>query len=235
MMEQWAKLAERYDAMSARERVLVAGGVVVVTVYMSYFLLIDPLVAAKPRLEQAIKQERAMVKTVEAIITPKIGQTADDDAVKRAYQDALLKQIDELNEGLKGMQKGLVPPDQMAKLLEGMIVQVRGVELVSLRKLPVQRMQTTVTPAATPAAAAAAAAPQQQGTADSAVGGVYQHGFEITIQGSYAGLHHYLARLEKLPWRMFWGRLSLNAEQHPHISLTLTVHTLSLDKTWLTI
>jgi len=229
MKELWLKLAEKYDAMSLRERVLVAAGMIVVTVYMSYFLLIDPLVAAKQRLQQAIKQERAMLKTADSILEMKPGAAAGAEPVKRAYQDALRKQIAELNEALKGMQQGLVPPEQMAKLLEGMIVKVRGVELVSLRKLPVRRAQ------AASGAAAALVVEKKKAVSEPSVGGVYQHGFEITIQGSYAGLHDYLARLEKLPWRMFWANLRLDAEDHPDIRLMLVVQTLSLDRTWLTI
>jgi len=231
MKEHWAKAADRFDSMSLRERILVAAGLIVVTVYMSYFLLVDPLVAAKPRLVQAIKQERAMLKAVEAIIIPQPGQGPDADAVKRAYQDALLQQVDELSESLKGMQKALVPPEQMAKLLEGMVVQVGGVELISLRKLPVQPMKTARSAEATPPATAVSGVPGN----DAPAGAVYQHGFEITIQGSYAGLYQYLARLEKLPWRMFWGKLSLDAEHHPNISLTMVVYTMSLHRAWLTI
>jgi MSHA biogenesis protein MshJ len=62
---------------------------------------------------------------------------------------------------------------------------------------------------------------------------VFQHGFELTLQGSYADVHAYLAQLEKLPWRMFWGRISVNAEHHPRLRVTLTVLTLSLNKAWL--
>ncbi len=234
MKEQWLRLAERFDAMSLRERVLVAVGLIVVIFYMSYFLLINPLVATKLRLEQAIKQERAMLKTVDAILETTPRRDTDVQTVKHAYQDALRKQIDELNESLKGMQKGLVPPEQMAKLLEGMIVKTRGVELVSLRKLPVQQVRA---PKPAPAGSGAKTAPvaEKKTAPETAAGGVFQHGFEITIQGSYAGLHDYLARLEKLPWRMLWARLSLNAENHPEIRLTLVVQTLSLDRTWLTI
>lgn len=40
---------------------------------------------------------------------------------------------------------------------------------------------------------------------------VYKHGVEVKLQGGYSDLHDYLARLEKLPWRMLWSRASLNA------------------------
>ena len=56
-----------------------------------------------------------------------------------------------------------------------------------------------------------------------------------TISGSYTALYDYLARLEKLPWKMFWSKVSLDATQHPRLTLTLVVHTLNMDKTWLTL
>jgi len=45
----------------------------------------------------------------------------------------------------------------------------------------------------------------------------------------------YLAELEKLPSHMFWGEASLSVEHYPEAVLTVTVYTLSLDKTWLTV
>jgi MSHA biogenesis protein MshJ len=62
---------------------------------------------------------------------------------------------------------------------------------------------------------------------------MYQHSVEITLQGSYADLHDYLAQLERSPLQMFWGRLSLDAARYPRLQLMLTVHTLSLSKAWL--
>lgn len=232
MKAQWIGLAARFDAMSLRERVLVAVGAIVTIIYLSYSLLIDPLVVAKPRLQQAIEQERAMVKSLDAVITK--DHRAEERAVKLAYRDALRKQALELSESLRTMQKELVPPEQMAKLLEGVIVRVRNVELVSLRKLPVQRARAGKPQ---PAETGARKNPAAEKRSDIALPdqGIYEHGFEITIQGSYAGLHDYLVRLERLPWRMLWGRLSLDAERHPDIRLTLVAHTLSLDRTWLTI
>ncbi|MBI3936114.1 MAG: MSHA biogenesis protein MshJ, partial [Betaproteobacteria bacterium] len=42
-----------------------------------------------------------------------------------------------------------------------------------------------------------------------------------------------LVQLEKLSWQMFWGRIAMDAERYPRLTVTLTVHTLSLDKAWL--
>ncbi len=62
---------------------------------------------------------------------------------------------------------------------------------------------------------------------------MYKHGVQITVRGSYADLVQYLTALEKLPTRMFWGTAKMKVVQHPTVELTLTLYTLSLDKTWL--
>jgi MSHA biogenesis protein MshJ len=95
--------------------------------------------------------------------------------------------------------------------------------------LPVQQFQTGGKPA-----------PKGDGSKDEkgAAGGersIYQHSFEIEVEGSYAELHGYLARLEKLPWQLFWGKAVLDAGHHPRLKLTLTVHTLSMNKVWLVV
>jgi MSHA biogenesis protein MshJ len=97
-----------------------------------------------------------------------------------------------------------------------------------LRTLPVQRFEA---PGAAPAAKAgdkgAKPAPKDPERT------VYQHSVEITLQGAYPDLVEYLAQLEKLSWRMFWGRISVNTEQYPRLRVTLTVQTLSLNRAWL--
>lgn len=64
---------------------------------------------------------------------------------------------------------------------------------------------------------------------------IYQHSFEIEVEGSYVELHGYLAHLEKLPWQLFWGKAELDAGKHPRLKLKLTVHTLSMNKVWLVV
>jgi MSHA biogenesis protein MshJ len=62
---------------------------------------------------------------------------------------------------------------------------------------------------------------------------IYKHGVRITVRGSYLDLLSYAAALEKLPEQMFWGEAKLSVEKYPDSLFTLTLYTLSLDKTWL--
>jgi MSHA biogenesis protein MshJ len=226
MREQWRKLAARFDALMVRERMLVLVGVVVGTGLLCNELALQPLEARKKRMERQIAEARHNIKLAEVVLSAQ-GPVADAEAVKRAYRDALRKQIAEIDQSMQGLQRGLVPPERMGKLLEEVLSRSRGLQLVTLRTLPVQRVDAAavaVTPAGKPAAKPGTKEPERT---------VFQHGFEITMQGSYSDVHAYLSQLERMPWRMFWGRITVSAENHPRLRVTLTVLTLSLSKAWL--
>ena len=227
MKEQWRKLAARFDALMVRERVLVLVGVVVGVALLFDALALQPLEARKKRLERQIAESRNSMKVAETVLAGQV-PIVDPDDVRRTYLNALRQQLADIDQSMQGLQRGLVPPERMARLLEEMLTRSRGLQLVSLRTLPVQRFETPGTaPAGRAGDKTAKPAPKDPERT------VYQHSFEITLQGSYFELHDYLTQLEKLPWQMFWGRISVNTEQYPRLRATLTVQTLSLNKAWL--
>ena len=61
---------------------------------------------------------------------------------------------------------------------------------------------------------------------------LYRHGVEITVQGNYADMLAYLESLERLPRRVYWGALKIDAQKWPASQMTVTVYTISLEKTW---
>lgn len=217
--QQWQDWNAKFSARSLRERALMAVSGVVVVIAAFNFLALEPLAAQQKRLGLQLTTARTAIKTGDVLIAATRGQ-ADPDEVKRRYRDELRKQIADIDNKLQGLQRQLVPPDQVSKLLEGVLSRDRGLALVSLRKLPVQSFRT----------AGAATGKTASVASDRSI---YQHSFEIAIEGSYSDLHGYLAKLEKLPWQLYWGKLELDAGAHPRLRLMLTVHTLSLNKNWL--
>jgi MSHA biogenesis protein MshJ len=226
MKEQWRMLSARFDALTIRERLIIFGAVIIGIALLTDSLVIRPLEMRKKRLEQQIAEARQNVKLAETVLKTQEAVT-DPDTVKRSYRDALRKQLAEIDQSMQGLQRGLVPPEKMAKLLEEMLTRSRGLQLVSLRTLPVQRFETPGAAPAKPGEKGTKPAPKDPERT------VYQHSVEITLQGSYIDVLEYLAQLEKLSWQMFWGRISMSTEQHPRLRVTLTVQTLSLNKAWL--
>ena len=231
MREQWRRLAARFDTRTQRERVLIFAGIIATVVLLFDTFALSPLSARQRFLTKQLAETRQNIKTADSLV--KVQETAaDPDAVRRGYRDALRKQLAEIDQSMQGLQRGLVSPERMAKVLEDMLAGSRGLQVMSLRTLPVQRFET---PGAAPAKGAGKGAKPAPAAPGAAERSVYEHGFEITLQGTYSDLHEYLARLEKMPWRMFWGRLSVNTEHHPTLRVTLRVQTLSLSKAWLVV
>lgn len=227
MREQWRKLSAQFDARVVRERLLILFGVIIGTALLYDALVLQPIEARKKRLERQIAELRTTLKLADSVLAAQI-PIVDPDDVRRSYRDALREQLAGIDQSMQGLQRGLVPPEHMAKLLEEMLSRSRGLRLLSLRTLPVQRFETPGTaPAGKGGDQTAKPAPKDPERT------VYQHSFEITLQGSYFELHDYLAQLEKLPWQMFWGRVNVNTEQYPRLLVTLTVQTLSLSRAWL--
>ncbi|MDP1673061.1 MAG: hypothetical protein Q8L65_08085 [Burkholderiales bacterium] len=224
LLERWQQWSAMFNARNLRERTLITGLGVAAVVLLVDTLALSPMAVQQKRLSGQLTEARATIRAGEMALAGSRAQE-DPDEVKRRYRDELRKQIAEMDGRLQGLQKQLVPPEQVSRLLEGVLGKERGLALVSLRKLPVQLYQTN---GATQAADA---------KAQSAEGGrgIYQHSFEIQIEGSYGELHAYLKRLETLPWQLFWGKAELDASAHPRLRLTLTLHTLSLNKAWLVV
>lgn len=227
MKEQWQKLAERFGAFQPRERAIILIAVVVGTALIFDAVAFQPAQARRKSLEQQVVQARQQLKTAEVIMQTK-QSVGDSHAVKRTYRDALRGRVTEIDQNIKGLEEGMVPPERMARLLEGVLSRTRGLQLMSLRALPPRRVESMAeAPASQAGSKTAKPAVKEPGRT------IYQHSFEVTLQGSYSDLHDYLAQLEKLPWQMFWSRINVQTERYPRLRVTLTVQTLSLARAWL--
>ncbi len=227
MKALWRKYAVKIDALPVRERVMVFIAAVVVTLFVIDALFIEPAAAHRKAMMAQSAQQRATLSTLQPQILALEKKLADPDAANMARRDDIKRQIAEVDAILKGMQQSLVAAENMKVLLQDMLARNPRLQLVALRTLPVTPL---VDKRGKPDAAGAT-----NDKSTTSEGAVFKHGVQITIQGSYADLHDYLGRLEKMSWRMFWSRASLNAENYPRLTLTLTIYTLSLDKAWLVV
>ncbi len=220
--EQIARLVAKVDGLSLRERALIFAAVAFLAVSLINSLFLDPLLARQKRLSAQVVQQQEKMKELQA----QLGALAQ---AKQAYANSPLRerirqlqqQIADGDAYLKDRRDKLVPPEQMAALLEQVLNRNGRLQLVAMNTLPVTLFVEQ------PAAATAASRPaglERQ---------IYKHGVQITVRGSYADLLQYLTVLEKLPTRMFWGLARMNVVQYPAAELTLTLYTLSLDKKWL--
>ncbi len=230
MKSTWQKYAVKIDALSLRERVILFGGVLIVIVYLAFMLFLDPALARKKVLEAGIAQQQAEIQNIQSQIALLESRRVDPDAANLARRNGVKEQLAAIDLSLQEMSQSLVPAQNMKALLQDMLTHQPRLQLLALKTLPVAPL---IEKKAKPdkGEKADAAAPKTAGNDEN----VFKHGIEITLQGSYADLHDYLSRAEKMRWRMFWSRASLNAEDYPRLKLTVTIYTLSLDKAWLVV
>ena len=239
MKALFLRLTASFDARVRRERYLIAlallGGVALIV----WSALIDPAHVRRVAAERGISEQRAQLAALaaqtQALQAP--GQTPEAQAAAELAQ--LKQQLDALNARYRALGGSLVAPQEVGALLEELLGRHSGLRLLSLRTLPaapVLDARDAAAKGANPAAAAPAGKPANGADTAAngrAAAGLYKHGVEIRLEGGYAELVAYLERLEKAPQKLLWNSVTLSAENHPRLVLTLTVFTLSLDKTWL--
>jgi MSHA biogenesis protein MshJ len=226
MREQIGKIVAKVDGFSLRERVLVfaAAAFLVASLIDSVFL--QPLLSKQKIVLGQVVQQQEKMKEVQAQMNSILqAQQANANSPQRERIRVLRQQIAEGDEYLKSRRDKLVPPEKMAQLLEQVLNKNGHLQLVSLETLPVSLLIEPPGDADSKA--------KETVRLDNLEKQIYKHGVKITVRGSYADLLQYLASLEKLPTQMFWGVAKMDVVQHPTAELSLTLYTLSLDKTWL--
>lgn len=214
--ERLGQLVAKVDAMSLRERALIFAAFAFALVSLINTFFLDPLLAQQRRLSSQVVQQQERMKEIQSQLAQLLqAKQADQDAPQRVRINTLREQIRQGDAFLKERQDGLVAPERMAQLLEQVLARNGRLQLVALDTLPVTDF-----------------ADNARGAANSGRQ-MYQHGVQITVRGSYADLTQYLQGLERLPVRMFWGMAKMDVVKYPQAELTLTLYTLSLDKTWL--
>jgi MSHA biogenesis protein MshJ len=222
MKGYWHQTTARYDALAGRDRVLVGVAALVALAAAGYVLLLEPALARWQDAERGLTAQQAELAGLQSKSRTMQSEQRNPDLAAGAEVASLKTQQAALADRLQRTESSLVPPKRMAALLEAMIGQKSGLRLLSLKTI-----------AQTPLSLKKPVLEDLSPADKQATTGLFKHGIEIKLEGSYQDLTAYLERLEQAKLKVLWSSVSLSAEKHPKLVLTLTVYTLSLDKTWL--
>lgn len=213
LKKQLYGFAGRIDAMSLRERAMIFITVLVALYFVAANMLFGPVNVEKDRLQAQVNQKRAETRVLEAQIQGILAQDdQNSEPAKRKKIAALQESAKTMNAELAKMTAGLVPPKEMARLVEQMLLKNRGLRVMKVESLP--------------------AKPLLEGSA-TAGAMVYKHGMRIELKGGYLDILRYLKSLEDLPWKVFWGQVTLQTEKHPVSNVNLLIYTLSTHEAWI--
>ncbi len=229
MKEQWKMLSARFAALNQREKSLIAGALVVLILFSGYNFWIEPALLRKAAAEKLVVQYNADIINLGAQVAALQVQLKDPDAVNRAAVVDYQKRFVDLGRQLSEYDKVLVPPENMAVLLQALLGHHRGLELVSLKTL------TPVPAVAAPSDKTGVKAAEPEKVAVPVTENIYKHGVEIKVSGGYQDVLNYVNEMENSQQHLLLGKIDFVVAKYPRVELTLTVYSLSLDRTWLVI
>ena len=235
MKQLWSRYAERIDALSVRERVLVFSTAMALLLAFLYTLLIDPQVGMQKRLFSTVMQKQAQLKTLEAQITAiATGRASDPDELLRERLARVYKELRELELQIGTEEHRFTAPEQMKTVIEEMLARNRAVQLVAMKTLPSSTIAEARAEGGKGEAPKPVAKPQPESNTP-VERLIYRHGIEVTVSGSYLDLLRYVADLEHLRTQLYWSSLEIDATRYPRHTMKIVVYTLSLDPAWLNV
>jgi MSHA biogenesis protein MshJ len=199
----------QFNAMSTRERALIAGATLIAVLMTWTIAVMDPMTAKT----QALRSELASLEETLS------GNASDSEAGDGADKTAKLQsRLAELNAELASKSAGLIEPERMVQVIHDVLSNQHGVTLVTLRNKPVTALVEL--------------APAADGTVPE-LSGPYVHRVELIIEGRYLDVMQYLKALEALPWQFHWRALELQTTTYPLNRVQIELSTLSLEKDWI--
>lgn len=225
MNEKLQRFEDWINTLSIRERLLVVLGAIAVVFLLWDRVLVAPLEARAKQLGEQVKKERASLQTIreqQQQILARAGQDPNKDLRKQI--ETAKGFIRELDETLKDMTVDLIDPQQMAVVLEEMLVRRSDLNLVRVEALAPQSLGEQIVD-------------DQATTGEEVVleniPGVYKHTLEIEFTGGYLATLNYIKELESLKRRFYWGSVSYEVKEYPRARVVITVNTLSLNEAWI--
>lgn len=218
MKKLWILVADRFDALLPRERLVVFLCLISILCAIFYFGSVQPALARYEQGRQAYaRDEKRIAKLREQEVALIRAGSIDPDAETRRQIEAL--QRERMGKRKTMATNGLVDPARAAAILRHLIAEQGGVELVSMRAGEVVDLL---------AAEGAAGKVPVPGHV-----GLYRHSLKLSLRGSYTALSRYVAGVEKLSWQPKVAELKVATEQWPQARLDLTLHVNSLERAWL--
>ncbi len=158
----------------------------------------------------------------DALSSSVAARTADPDRDNRQRFRVLKDELQTLEGDLRQMTGVLVPPKYMADALRELLDPNPATTLISLQGTGVRALEM----------ATESSQPTTEQTQSSAAA-IFEHGLQVKIAAGYLDTLRYLQSLETLPWRFLWDSVDLEVDDYPRSSVTITVHSLSLDADWI--
>ncbi|MCZ4337310.1 MSHA biogenesis protein MshJ [Shewanella colwelliana] len=210
-LNQWA---EKFDALSQRERVMVAAAVIIV-VGMTLYMPLESLLLKRDALQReskALVAENSISEQQIALYHQKLAQDPDEEY--RARLTTLTQQMADIDSQLTEQMVDMVPAERMPAMLSELLVRVKGVKLQSFDSI-----------APTPLLA----------VGEENKLNLYSHGIKLVLEGDYFSTVKFIEAVEAMPNKLYWKQLDYSVAQYPKANIVLELYTLSINEDFISV
>ncbi len=206
----WRKWRRMHAVRALGERRILVVGAVAVTWFICDSLLLTPAMSrfqsSNSRYKRANSELESKQEQQRRYSSDMVAMTAQLKGDVERLRNSVAKQKRDID----AFQDGLVPARDMRQLLQAVLSGRSDLRLVSMKTLSSDDVRRL-----------------SPGTKD--MPGLYRHGLEMRLQGSFHGLLEWLSTMESWPRKLLWSGLRLELDDKQQLFLTVTLFTLSPD------
>ncbi|MGL4749827.1 MAG: MSHA biogenesis protein MshJ [Shewanella sp.] len=214
MKAQFNQLAQKFDALSQRERGLIAL-VVLVLLGMLAYMPIESLWKQQHSTTQqleALEQENSVSLQQIDLYQQRLAMDPNQDYRQRL--NLLQQQNQQIDAQLNEQMVDMVPADYMPELLGNLLGQVQGIKLLKF---------TSIAPVPLLA------------VGDEKKLNLYSHGIRMSLEGDYFSVLRFVEAVEAMPDKLYWKRLDYKVGDYPKGKIDIELYTLSINKDFISV
>ena len=217
-----------------REKILLMVTLPLIVLIIIQLLVVQPLENEKKNLAVKIQSVNSEMNKLNEQLDSTQKLLAVSSKVKLGKQlKSLEVQIEQQKKLLKQLTDNLIAPEQMAAMVEKLLMQRGKLKLLSLKNLEPQGL-----PEKTSAELSAKASSKGNKTVvinndEESIVLVYRHPLEIKLRGRYFQVMEYLKALESSGYKFYWEQLDYQVDKYPMAEVTIRLSTLGTEAHWM--
>ncbi len=217
MKATWQTLSDKTAALQMREKMIVFAGGLGLIVWLGAFYGIAPLIEDIDKANRTIKAQAMEIDSTQKQIG--LYEGALDKDPNTAVNESIINtqaSIDDLDKTLAELTANFISPHKMRDVLNELLKSDNNIKVTEFTAVEAEKVNIAGVPT----------------NADITI---YQHGIQLTIEGSYFDLQKYMKRIESLPWRFYWKKFAYTVEVYPTARLEIEITTISTNERFIAI
>ena len=204
-------LALKFNRLTLRERVITFAALLICTLSIAYFWILDPADIKFIKAEKNLKVNYAQQSSMKSEIA-KVKLKLQEDPLKTIKNEiiALSQTSVSLDTQLNLRLVKFIHANKMPLALTKVLAKSPGIKVNYLKSLPVESFSNN-----------SDTNPQDKKVL------FYKHTLEMELIGNYNAMYQYLRNLEALQDKFYWSSLKYEVTDYPLANVTLQIYTLS--------